>query len=227
MSTPTTSPSDVCVTAPGCLGCGRQLPTGRARRFCCPACRQAYRRRHQPETPEVLALPPGRSRLQGTVYECPECETRYLAEQWCPDCSQPCRRLGPGGNCPLLRGGDHHKRTRPRKRRPQPTLATEQETNPSLKKSPRFEGKPRRFRPPGPAATPPHPPKPLPPKPSGAATRPSTPAPAAIPATTPNSGATTAASPAPASASAGSAPTVTNPSPWPTYSTPPKRPQTR
>jgi len=28
------------------------------------------------------------------------------------------------------------------KRRLQPTLATEQETNPSLKKSPRFEGKP-------------------------------------------------------------------------------------
>jgi len=51
MGTPTTPSSDVCVTAPGCLGCGRQLPAGRSRRFCCPACRRAaYRRRHQPET---------------------------------------------------------------------------------------------------------------------------------------------------------------------------------
>jgi len=60
MGTPTTPSSDVCVTAPGCLGCGRQLPAGRSRRFCCPACRQAaYRRRHQPETrsPRATAWP--------------------------------------------------------------------------------------------------------------------------------------------------------------------------
>jgi Zn ribbon nucleic-acid-binding protein len=38
--------------------------------------------------------------MEGTLYQCPECETRYLAEQWCPDCSQPCRRLGTGGSCP-------------------------------------------------------------------------------------------------------------------------------
>ena len=50
--------------------------------------------------PPDVPLPPRRSRLQGTVYECTECETRYLAEQWCPDCSLPCRRLGPGGSCP-------------------------------------------------------------------------------------------------------------------------------
>jgi len=53
MSTPTTSSSDVCITAPGCLGCGRQLPAGRSRRFCCPACRQAaYRRRAKPRPPK-------------------------------------------------------------------------------------------------------------------------------------------------------------------------------
>lgn len=99
MSTPTPS-SDVSVTAPGCPACGQQLPVGRSRRFCSPACRQAaYRRRHQPDAQQV-PLPRRRSRLEGTIYQCPECETRYLAEQWCPDCSRPCQRLGAGGNCP-------------------------------------------------------------------------------------------------------------------------------
>ena len=94
-------PSDVCVTARRCPACGLNLPAGRSRRFCSHACRQAAyrRRRQQPSTPEV-ALPPRRSRLQGTVYECTECQTRYLAEQWCPDCVLPCRRLGAGGTCP-------------------------------------------------------------------------------------------------------------------------------
>jgi len=95
-----TTSSDVYVTAPGCLACGQPLPAGRARSFCSPACRQAaYRRRHQPAVQQI-PLPRGRSRLQGTVYQCPECEARYLSEQWCPDCSRPCRRLGAGGICP-------------------------------------------------------------------------------------------------------------------------------
>ena len=34
------------------------------------------------------------------VYECPECEERYLAERRCPDCQLFTRRLGRGGNCP-------------------------------------------------------------------------------------------------------------------------------
>jgi hypothetical protein len=93
-------PSDVYVTAPGCPACGRQLPAGRSRRFCSPACRQAaYRRRHQPVA-QPMFLPRSRSRLEGTIYQCPECDTRYLAEQWCPDCARPCHRLGAGGTCP-------------------------------------------------------------------------------------------------------------------------------
>jgi hypothetical protein len=35
-----------------------------------------------------------------TIYQCPVCDTRYLGEQWCPDCQRFCRRLGPGGPCP-------------------------------------------------------------------------------------------------------------------------------
>ncbi len=99
MSTPN-PPGDVSVTAPGCPACGAPLPAGRSRRFCSPACRQAaYRRRHQSVSAKAR-LPPRRSRLEGTIYQCPECETRYLAEQWCPECSQPCQRLGAGGICP-------------------------------------------------------------------------------------------------------------------------------
>jgi len=99
MSTQTPS-GDVSVTAAKCPACGADLPAGRSRRFCSPACRQAaYRRRHQSVSAEA-PLPPRRSRLQGTLYQCPECETRYLGEQWCHDCSTPCQRLGPGGICP-------------------------------------------------------------------------------------------------------------------------------
>jgi hypothetical protein len=100
MSTPTPS-GDVSVTAPGCPACGQQLPAGRYRRFCSPACRQAaYRRRHQSADEQEVPLPRRCSRLVGTLYQCPECETRYLGEQWCPDCSTPCQRLGAGGICP-------------------------------------------------------------------------------------------------------------------------------
>jgi predicted RNA-binding Zn-ribbon protein involved in translation (DUF1610 family) len=76
-----TPPGDVSVTAPGCAACGQPLPAGRSRRFCSPACRQAaFRRRHQSAAAET-PLQPRRSRLEGTIYQCPECETRYLAEQ--------------------------------------------------------------------------------------------------------------------------------------------------
>jgi transcription initiation factor IIE alpha subunit len=34
------------------------------------------------------------------IYECPECETRYVNERRCPDCQLFTRRIGPGGSCP-------------------------------------------------------------------------------------------------------------------------------
>lgn len=71
-----------------CPVCTRPfVPVGR-QRVCSAACRQlAWRRRH----PTTRAA---------TVYECPSCETRYLAQQRCPDCGLFCRRVGPGGLCP-------------------------------------------------------------------------------------------------------------------------------
>src|SRR5664280_1620425 len=41
-----------------------------------------------------------RHRRDNTVYECGECQTRYLGEQWCVECVRPCRRVGVGGLCP-------------------------------------------------------------------------------------------------------------------------------
>lgn len=34
------------------------------------------------------------------VYECPDCEQRFLDERRCPDCQLFCRRIDQGGSCP-------------------------------------------------------------------------------------------------------------------------------
>lgn len=81
------------VTIP-CPVCGTPFtPLGRAR-FCSPACRQAaWRTRHHAPTMPVVE----RSHV---IYQCPECETRYLGEQRCDTCNRWCARVGPGGECP-------------------------------------------------------------------------------------------------------------------------------
>lgn len=75
-------------------------------RYCSTACKQhAYRlRQAAPPAADLDALTADLRRRQAlvahTIYECPACETRYLAEQRCPDCHRFCRRLGLGGPCP-------------------------------------------------------------------------------------------------------------------------------
>lgn len=83
---------------PTCPACqGPLTPRGR-RRYCSAACRQrAYRLRHGAHAPIALAR---RAPKATTVYECPACERRLLAEQRCPDCQVFCRRVGLGGACP-------------------------------------------------------------------------------------------------------------------------------
>ncbi len=83
-------------TCPVCTQSFR--PVGR-QRFCSPACRQtAWRARHNQTDP--LPQIGGTRRRDTTVYVCGECEQRYLAEQWCPDCNRPCTKVGTGGLCP-------------------------------------------------------------------------------------------------------------------------------
>lgn len=87
------------VTA-GYLVCGGALPLGRPRTTCSDACRQkAFRLRHQ----QVLTapeLPAARPRKDRTVYECTDCGSKLLGEQYCEDCHKFMRRLGAGGLCP-------------------------------------------------------------------------------------------------------------------------------
>jgi len=100
MSTSISSPSrndGVTIRCPVCSG--RFVPVGR-QRVCSAACRQAaYRRRHAAADVR-LVVPPYRSRRDGTIYECPACETRYLGVQRCGECGVFCRRVGAGGPCP-------------------------------------------------------------------------------------------------------------------------------
>jgi len=100
MPTSISSPSrndDVTMRCPVCDG--RFVPVGR-QRVCSAACRQvAYRRRHAAASTR-LVVPPHRSRREGTIYECPSCDARYLALQRCPECGVFCRRVGAGGLCP-------------------------------------------------------------------------------------------------------------------------------
>jgi hypothetical protein len=80
-----------------CALCGSRFqPVGR-QRFCTSAHRQAaWRRRHPTPHPTIPAHAP----RQTIVYQCPECEGRYLGEQYCFDCARFCRRVGVGGLCP-------------------------------------------------------------------------------------------------------------------------------
>jgi hypothetical protein len=81
-----------------CPICQRAVPRVGRRRFRSDACRQAAWRARQPTAPALPILP--RSPRPATIYECPTCETRFLGEQYCPDCHTFCRRVGPGGACP-------------------------------------------------------------------------------------------------------------------------------
>ncbi len=94
---PTTPPGSRVQSCPVCqqpsLARGRQ-------RYCSPACKQAaYRHRH-PTPPAPPLAAPARPRAAQTIYQCPDCETRYLNLQRCPDCQLFCRRLGTGGHSP-------------------------------------------------------------------------------------------------------------------------------
>lgn len=98
---PTSTPSrndSVTILCPVCRR-RRFVPSGR-KRVCSPACRQTLFRRRHAEADARLVVPPHRSRRNGTVYECPSCEARYLGSQRCFECGVFCRRVGAGGLCP-------------------------------------------------------------------------------------------------------------------------------
>jgi hypothetical protein len=77
-----------------CGVCGSAFDRAGRQRFCSTTCRQAAwrRRRFAPVEPVVTR--------SATVYECPDCDARYLGDQRCDECNTWCRRVGPGGSCP-------------------------------------------------------------------------------------------------------------------------------
>ena len=90
---------------PRCLVCTTSLPSRRAR-YCSVACKHhAYRLRQIDLTAtdaDLLATELKRlgELVAHTIYECPDCGERFVAEQRCPDCHCCCRKLGLGGCCP-------------------------------------------------------------------------------------------------------------------------------
>lgn len=97
------SRDDIGTTSPAatrrCPVCTATFTPVRRQAYCSERCRKsAWRRRHA--APLAVVVPPTRTRREITVYACPECETRYLGEQWCHDRVRPCIRVGPGGACP-------------------------------------------------------------------------------------------------------------------------------
>jgi hypothetical protein len=87
-----------------CPACGLTFTSGersgRQRIWCSAACRQrGYRLRNQPPADPVVVLPKPPLKAE-VVYECPECEARYLGIQRCDECNVFARRVGPGAPCP-------------------------------------------------------------------------------------------------------------------------------
>ncbi len=99
----TTSPSrDDRVTTPrSCPSCGQPIEHARGRqRFCSAACRQRAYRNRQPHPDALVAVLPARAARAAGIYQCPDCDTRYVGQQRCDDCNAFCHRLGTGGTCP-------------------------------------------------------------------------------------------------------------------------------
>jgi len=72
------SRDDSVTTQLSCANCHSPLPRVRGRqRYCNPACRQrAYRDRHG--HPDDIVVEPARGRRSSGVYQCPNCDTRYV-----------------------------------------------------------------------------------------------------------------------------------------------------
>ncbi len=87
-----------------CPICTAPLPSTRAH-YCSRACQQrGYRLRHQAPTTDFTSLRQQLQRRQAlvahTIYECPRCSERYVADRRCSDCHVFNRALGLGGSCP-------------------------------------------------------------------------------------------------------------------------------
>jgi hypothetical protein len=88
------------VNTVACPVCADTFTPTRRQRYCTPACRQAAWRARHPAARPAIDVPARTRRRDITLYQCTQCETRYLAQQYCHDCHQPCVRVDVGGLCP-------------------------------------------------------------------------------------------------------------------------------
>jgi hypothetical protein len=96
---PAKSPTPASASGP-CPVCATPFAPVRRQRYCSPACRQAAWRARRPAPVPPVVVPSRTPRREITVYQCSECDSRYLGQQWCHDCNRPCVRLDFGGPCP-------------------------------------------------------------------------------------------------------------------------------
>jgi len=88
----------------GCLVCGKDTPSARAK-YCGRAHQQrGYRLRHQPPTADLTTvrkmLQRRKALVDHTIYECGQCGERFVGVRRCESCNLFCAALGPGGACP-------------------------------------------------------------------------------------------------------------------------------
>ena len=97
-----TPPRNANATTTPCPVCRRVFTAIGRQRYCSPACRQAAWRNRALTAALADVVPAVRAghRRRVTVYQCGDCEQRYLGDQWCGDCNRPCTRIGIGGACP-------------------------------------------------------------------------------------------------------------------------------
>lgn len=99
--TPGPSRDDSVTTQTQCPSCGAALASLRGRqRYCSAACRQHAYRSRQPHEDEVALEAIRRGRRASAIYQCPECDTRLIGQQRCPDCNIFSTKIGTGGTCP-------------------------------------------------------------------------------------------------------------------------------
>jgi hypothetical protein len=88
----------------GCLVCGKDTPSTRAK-YCGRAHQQrSYRLRHQTPTADLTLVRKGLQRRKAlvdhTIYECSSCGQRFVGVRRCESCNLFARALGLGGVCP-------------------------------------------------------------------------------------------------------------------------------
>jgi len=88
----------------GCLVCGKDTPSTRAK-YCGRAHQQrGYRLRHHTPSPDLTlvrkALQRRTALVAHTIYECGGCGERFIGVRRCENCNLFCGAVGLGGACP-------------------------------------------------------------------------------------------------------------------------------